>query len=385
MKLFAEKIAIETTTRDAQLERRKKQLMGWVVTEANRPFLKINKIVPSVALEGLCKDYRKMCMGQTGGMKIVYDVWGTGKTYALQGVARAKSQQQPRRFLVINTVASKTAQEWFTDVKERLGLKDLDWVTPTEVANAVMYGLLGPDHTVPQDELPKTQNKCRLSIDATVPTTRRTHDLPVLVLDEFNPSDFCDSKWPEGTDYTLEEVNRILGESFTFLNELAGLAHSCGFVVFVGTRFRSVARALHKINGGTKAALVRSTTCTPNPVGGEYPFEDWRGFQWSPDAKADVLKEVLGERFKKAVESQGFSFQDSQTRLLETIHGICSDDEGRNIRTCIDMMEDAVEEQESLATVLLQSRTQESEAPGCFAELLEQIKVAGSDGDCAIL
>jgi hypothetical protein len=42
----------------------------------------------------------------------------------------------------------------------------------------------------------------------------------------------------------------------------------------------------------------------------------------------------------------------------------------------MDMMLDAVKEEDNLACVLLQSRSQESDPSGCFPELGGQIKVA---------
>jgi hypothetical protein len=125
---------------------------------------------------------------------------------------------------------------------------------------------------------------------------------------------------------------------------------------------------------GTNGAY-RSTTGELHPTDGQYPFEAWQGFQWSPDDKALLLKEIDGERFRRAVERQVSPDEECDIHLLNTINGICSV-QGRCIRICMDMMLDAVKEEENLACVLLQSRSQESDPSRCFAELGGQIKVA---------
>lgn len=85
------------------LEFHKERLYECVETAANRPPRdNYRNIVASIACRGLQRDYNRMCKGINGGFLIVYDREGTGKSCSLQGVARAKSDTQPRRFLVIN-------------------------------------------------------------------------------------------------------------------------------------------------------------------------------------------------------------------------------------------------------------------------------------------
>lgn len=80
--------------------------------DANRPPVDDHKIVSSVALEGLRRDYRLMCTGYYGGLHIVYDKQGTGKSSALQAVAD--------RFLVINITGDRTCQELYKAIKDRV-------------------------------------------------------------------------------------------------------------------------------------------------------------------------------------------------------------------------------------------------------------------------
>lgn len=70
------------------LDRQKAQLINWVKTDANRPiYEKYDGVVDSVAFQGLQNDYLTMCTGYQGGLLIVYDRSGTGKSHALQAVA----------------------------------------------------------------------------------------------------------------------------------------------------------------------------------------------------------------------------------------------------------------------------------------------------------
>jgi hypothetical protein len=92
-------------TKEMLILQQKRILINHVEKNANRPLADF-QVVSSVAFEGLRSDYLKLCGGHEGGLAIVYDKHGMGKSRALQGVARAKSVQQPHRFLVINSFDS---------------------------------------------------------------------------------------------------------------------------------------------------------------------------------------------------------------------------------------------------------------------------------------
>jgi hypothetical protein len=78
--------------REQQVTSRKEKISLCVVSAPVRSNADFDfKIVASVALEALLHDYSRMCSSGTGGRLIVYDRPGTGKSVALQGVARAKS------------------------------------------------------------------------------------------------------------------------------------------------------------------------------------------------------------------------------------------------------------------------------------------------------
>lgn len=126
------------------------------------------------------------------------------------------------------------------------------------------------------------------------------HDFPIFVLDEFNPIDFDDSDWPDGTDYTRAETKAKMGEVFQFFSSLARLAYCRnGFVAFIGTRSKAVARGLLNINEGTKAAL---SPCTKIPGRGQ-GFDAWRGFDWTEENKTRLLNMLYekssGERNRR--------------------------------------------------------------------------------------
>lgn len=348
-----------------------KNLLDWVTRDANRPVKKYQKVLASVAYEGLRRDYMRFCASTEGGLAIVYDEEGTGKSYALQAVARAQSAVQPRRFLCINIKGTNSCQRLYETIKLRVlgDVQDFEF-TPEEVAEVIKYGLCGPPGCV-ISSLNATRNKCRLEIDAVVGAREKLNEFPILVIDEFNPHDFT---WEK--DYTAGELFEELGDAFRFFNALTGEAHaSDGFVAFVGTKSEAFARALHKINGGTKSALARSTTIEPSD---SRPFSDWRGILWNTSDKEMVVRGKYEEKLKQAFRRQGLSEENVNIQVMNCIHSASS---LRNIRFCCEKMAEYVEAEEENAAAKIQSRPQKSPtAAGCLPAITDQVQ-----NSCAIM
>jgi hypothetical protein len=305
----------------------------------------------------------------------------------LQALARAKSHNQPDRFLVINIQGSRSCQDLYQAIKDCvLGpVEDFEF-SPEEVAEVVKYGLCGPSDQ--SDELPKTSNDCRITIDAQFAVRKKRTNFPILVIDGFNPTDFT---WPKDADYGLNELEEKIGDAFEFFNALTGLAHmNDGFVAFLGTKSEAFARALHKINGGSKAALARCTTSQRTQMqDGSYPFSDWQGIQWSEDDKAKVVRALYGEHFKKTLLIKGTSDDLAELQTQDVIHSLCSHDD-KNIRECCLAMQKTLQREEEDVAVIMQSRTQESPtsagcfaSAGCFVDLKEQLET--STKSCTIM
>ena len=351
----------------------KKNLQDWVTRDANRPVNKYQKVLASVAYEGLRRDYMWFCTYTEGGLAIVYDQEGTGKSYALQAVARAQSAAQPRRFLCININGTNSWQRLYEAIRLRVlgDAQDFEF-TPEEVAEVIKYGLCGPPGSE-FSSLNATSNKCRLEIDAVVGAREKTIDFPILVIDEFNPSDFT---WER--EYTAGELFEEMGDAFRFFNALTGEAHSSdGFVAFVGTKSEAFARALHKINGGTKSALARSTTIE---LSDGRPFSDWRGILWNTNDKETIVKGKYEERLKQALRQQGLSEEDVDIHVMNCIQSASS---LRNIRFCCEKMVEYVEAAEENAAAKIQSRLQGSPTAavvGCVAAFTDQVQ-----DSCAIM
>jgi hypothetical protein len=349
----------------------KNNLQDWVTSDANRPVNKYEKVFASVAYEGLRRDYMRLCTSTEGGLVIVYDEEGTGKSYALQAVARAQSAVQPRRFLCINMKGTESCQSLYDTIKLRVlgDVQDFEF-TPQEVAEIIKYGLCGPPGCE-ISSLNTTSKKCRLEIDAVVGAREKRNEFPILVIDEFNPHDFT---WEK--DYTVGELFEKVGDAFSFFNALTGEAHSSdGFVAFVGTKSEAFARALHKINGGTKAALAQSTTIEPSDG---CPFSDWRGILWTTSDKEMVVRGKYEERLKQASRQQGLSEDNVNIRVMNCIQSASS---LHNVRFCCEKMAEYVEAEEENAAAKIQSRPQKSPtAAGCVAVFTDQVQ----DG-CAIM
>jgi hypothetical protein len=345
--------------RSEWLKNQKKNLVKIVQSDANRPKRELCNFVSSAAFEGLRDDYTRMCDAPEGGLLIVYDKQGTGKSYALQAVARAQSAMQPPRFLVINISGTGTCQSLYDAIKERV-LGDVQdcTINPTQLAEVIKYGLCGP-----AEEKSQTRNACRISIDSQLIVTQKMNDRPILVIDEFVPSDFT---WDK--EYSLQELQDRIGDAFQFFTALTGEAYTAdGPVVFVGTKSEAFARAIHKINGGSKASLARTTRIeNPVKVGDDYPFSNWRPLPWSVMAKAKVVRGLFEEELKKALRGQDLAEDEVGVRANNIIVEICSHDD-RTIRECCnDYMLEALRVEKEGWGAKLQSRAQMSPAAGCI-------------------
>ena len=361
----AGKAAVKAVTKRAravQLQLCGETLMGWVHTDAVRPPMDYRRVVCSVASEGLRHNYDTICVGYQGSLQIVYDGAGTGKSSALQIVARAKSAMQPGRFLVINLPVPQSSRLLYEEIKKQVlgSVQDFDF-TPEEIAGVVKHGLCGPIGQA-TESLPPTRNKCRLSIDGHCHYFEKTINFPILVIDEFNPTDF---EWSE--DYSLKDIEDKMGDAFRFFKMLTGLAYtSDGFVAFVGTRVEAFARALHKINGGTKAQLARCTTIpgTRHDKYGNFPFSAWRGFEWTPEDKAKVVRSLFGKPYKDALKRQGTPEEEAETQKEMIILNLCSRDD--TIRSlCHDMQEAVKAKNGESGMLVLRNSTQLSPTGGC--------------------
>jgi hypothetical protein len=369
-------------------------LMHNVYKNANRGEVMDYDVVSSVAFEGLRRDYLRLCCWQEGGLAIVYEKHGMGKSHALQGVARVKSMLQPHRFLVINILHStKTCAELYECIQAQLGVANLG-LSPDEVAEVVRYGLLGPQKHGAPAHLPPTVNGCRLSIESTFKYVEKNINFPILVIDEFNPIDFTDDDWPDGTDFNLQQLVDKMGDALKFFSQLTGLAHAQnGFVVFLGTRSSAVARALLKLNEGTKAAL---TPCTKrNPRGTQ--FEDWKGFDWTDDGKRSLLSNLYENKYKKALRGQEEGLSDEykidskwlyavgECMTVPDIRGMCDrmqvelEAENGKVEAEAEKREVEVEVEKDPGGGSMQNRTQDMGA-GCCFDFKGQVR-----DDCTIM
>jgi hypothetical protein len=268
-----------------------------------------------------------------------------------------------------------TCAELYERIQLGLGVANMG-LTPHQVAEVARYGLLGPWNS--KTNLPATNNSCRLTVNlAVTPARKKKIDFPILVIDEFNPTDFDDTHWPDNTEFTLYDLTQDnkMGESLKFFSELAGLAYlQNGFVVFVGTKSKAVTRALLAINCGTKAALAPSTKL---PRSGP-SFEDWRGFQWTDDCKESLLAKLYQRRFQEALRENGNSNENTIQERWEAAAHSCM--QQPDIRFMCNMMLEEVEDVEYGKNLLLQSRTQDADSGGFCVDFGDQLK-----GACAIM
>jgi hypothetical protein len=367
--------AADMRLRATWLQQKKDNLVKTVHSIAVLPSRKVDKFVSSAAFVGLRDDYIRMCHATVGGLLIVYDKQGTGKSYALQAVARGASVMQPPRFLVINMTGADTCQALYETIKRRVLGEVQDFtITPTELAEVIKYGLCGPSAN-DSNALPSTKNSCRMDIVSEVVFQDTRNKFPILVIDEFVPTDFF--TWDE--DYSLQELRERIGDAFEFFTALTGEANTeDGFVVFLGTRTEAFARAIHKINEGSKAALARATTI-PNPVmvDGSYLFRDWRGLPWSAEEKANVVRGLYKKKLEDALRGQDLTEYEIDARADNIIGEVCLHD-NKNIRQCCETdMPDALMVENEKWRAKVESRAQMSPVAGCFAGLRDVFSFFG--------
>lgn len=366
-----------------------KQLMKWVENSPNRmPNLQYDSVVYSKAIEGLRQDYMDICQGSANGrMLIVYDGQDKGKSYAMQAVARAKSLSQPDRFLMINIGGERTCEELYENIKDRVLGKNRNFeLTPEEVADVIKHGLCGPSVEEKSSiKLAKTSNNSRLNVPFSFRYRAKKKNFPILVIDEFNPSDFTERDWADGDDYDIRDFQGKMGDAWQFFNYLANVAHTAdGMVVFVGTKNKAFARALHKINGGTKAALAPCTTIPDRRqnADGTYDFDDWRGIKWSSEDKATVLRSIFANDFRDALEKQSanLTYDEIELRMMNAITAVI--DESGTIGDCCRKMAIRVRQEvdDAEADVALRSGSQ---SPGYEASCCGAFE--GGDVNCVIL
>lgn len=122
--------------------------------------------------------------------------------------------------------------------------------------------------------------------------------------------------------------------------------------------------------------LARCTTGprTPSPDG-NYLFDDWRGFQWSNDDKAKVVRALFQRDYKKALLDEGKPDDEAEIATEDTIRRLCSTD--RSIRMCCLDMKEALRGEQRDAAALLACRTQTPTSEGCCIDINEQVEGAG--------
>ena len=91
--------------------------------------------------------------------------------------------------------------------------------------------------------------------------------------------------------------------------------------LFVGTKSKAFAQALHKMNGGTKSALARSTTIE---LSDGRAFSDWWGIQWNASDKEMVVRGKCEERLKQAFCQQALLEEEVNIQVINCVQSASS-------------------------------------------------------------
>lgn len=277
--------------------------------------------------------------------------WGSPSLYkALQELKFGLGSQIASSPFALLQNSYTTCASFYESIQKMLGVKSYN-LSVDDLADAIHYGLVGPTNAKGEPiDGTKTSNDCRFNATFTHEFASNMKDMkkyPILVIDEFNPVDFQNKHFPDSKDYGMDELRKDgkMGKAIDFFAALTGVAYQRGgFVVFVGTRYKSVAKALMTINFRQKAALSKCTLMDPH----RDDLGAWAGFAWTDEAKKELLRVKFKKKFLAARAKQGIDLTVAQAQWDASAMEIIGRSE--DIRSMCDAMQTEVFEEEAKVT-----------------------------------
>ena len=237
-------------------------------------------LVATPAFQGLQKDVLGIVNNSIsrGGMLVLREAFGMGKSYTSIGVALGRYHGAPTRSLVVTRgQASLSTKEWYANVKSALGIQG-DFPRG-ELASM----LLGPL----RNKWIHTRSSKRISFVNTYDVGSPKRAYGMLVLEDFNPIELAElaenlKKEDENREPTLLEMIRAIDPTtWSFLQRLAQDSYGRDLLVIITTECKYAMRLLHEgVNGREKCYMAPSTCADPKDRCSEY-----KGLNWDIEAR----------------------------------------------------------------------------------------------------
>jgi hypothetical protein len=269
----------------------KEPIQGPDVVKLNGP------ILTSGPMEKFYDDLlRQSSPRSTGGLLVLMDDFGKGKSFTAHAATRGWTGVGPKRYLVLTPDVATTGDEWASDMKSLAGASG-------QMSSSKFVKVLAE---VMKDTTIETEKQFGLHIkDFKHKLAHKQHAhravdrRGAVLMEDCNPTDLeDDSVYDACADHAerrallLADTKRM-GEAFSLLSGLACSFHPEGLICIVTTKHRRVARALHfLINGGTKCKIASSLiTDGANYNPSTFDFDvQFHGLLWSSEDRLSFLK-----------------------------------------------------------------------------------------------
>ena len=257
-------------------------------------------LIASKPMEGLYQDYIDRGLHH-GGVLVVQEAYGEGKSYAVHAVARARTAESPKCFLVVCQGKSQqqTGDEWYATVAEKLGAKaDTD---PASLAASIYHVMSHKGGEI------ETDDKHRIDVPGLEISPVLKNRSGLLVLEDLDPDEgsfeLSDAEASKASDPSKKHrlVTKKLGKAGEFIDSLAYHFNDSTLVAIVTTKNKDVALALHHgINDG-KCGFARSLlSASGNSKGAKALLDDeYIGFGWNEESKFEFLSQLFGDKIDK--------------------------------------------------------------------------------------
>lgn len=261
------------------------------------------RLVITKPVQGLYDDYLRKSQELTGGgVMVIQEEWGAGKTFSSQIVARARTAKQPPRFLIVSTKGSTAnGDDWYKKVTQLLRVSAN--TDPADLADALKHELCFPSQPY------ETNDQWRVDVEGLDANMIHSHrgGFPVLILEDLKVNwksiALTEKESKLNNEAKQELVLDKLGGAGDFVYHLAQHFYKCGIVI-VTTDNKDIAFALHYAVNSGKCMFAKSLVAAhslkkfPN----EIDESDYVGFGWDNTSKVDFLMRLFADVDDKIIK-----------------------------------------------------------------------------------
>lgn len=287
-------------------------------------------LVATAAFQGLQKDALGIVSNSIsrGGMLVLRERFGMGKSYTSIGVALGRYHGAPTRSLAVTGgEASVYTKEWYANVKSALGIEGD--IHRGEVANMI----LGPL----KNKWIHTRSSKRIDFVNTYDGGSPKRAYGMLVLEDFNPIELAElaenlKKEDENREPTLLEMIRAIDPAtWSFLQRLVQGSYGRDVLVIITTESTYAMKLLHEgVNGRQKCYMAPSACADPNDRDSEYI-----GLNWDVEARKPLFSGAFPLKDPAAIDNYaGMTEKTIRSLMLEIAAGTDEVDRGPPTHWC---------------------------------------------------